>query len=189
MLAALIQGNEAAFVELFEHYKDRIYSIAFRLSHSTVLAEEIVQDVFLTIWLRKAQLPAIQSFKAYLFVVTRNEAYQALKRIARSYGIGLPTGDVDLPTHNRTDDPILAKEYQHLLRTAIDRLPHQQRQVYRLIKEEQLKREEVAHLLHLRPDTVKYHLAEAMKNIRAFFALYLGIFFAFVIGFSLLVLL
>jgi RNA polymerase sigma-70 factor (family 1) len=188
LLAALIQGNEAAFVELFEHYKDSIYSIAFRLTHSTVLAEEIVQDIFLTIWLRKTQLRSIQSFKAYLFVITRNEASRALKRIARNYRIGLQGGEADLLAHNETDNSILAREYQSLLQTAVDRLPKQQRQVYRLIKEEQLKREEVAHLLHLRPDTVKYHLAEAMKNIRAFFALYLGIFLAFVIGFSLLVL-
>lgn len=184
MLAALVQGDEAAFADLFEHYKDSIYSIAFRLTHSTVLAEEIVQDIFLTIWLRKTQLKNIQSFKAYLFVITRNEACRALKRIARNYRIG--AADTDLLAHNETDLSILAKEYQGLLRTAVDRLPKQQRQVYRLIKEEQLRREEVAHLLHIQPDTVKYHLAEAMKNIRAFFALYLGVFLAFVVGFSLL---
>ncbi|HEX3933199.1 MAG TPA: sigma-70 family RNA polymerase sigma factor [Puia sp.] len=187
LLAALTEGDEAAFAELFEHYKDRIYSIAFRLTHSTVLAEEIVQDIFLTIWLRRTQLKNIQSFKAYLFVITRNEACGALKRIARHSRIG--SADTDLVAHNETDHSILAKEYQSLLQTAVDRLPKQQRQVYRLIKEEQLRREEVAHLLHIQPDTVKYHLAEAMKNIRAFFALYLGVFLAFVIGFSLLLLL
>lgn len=188
LLAALIQGDEAAFADLFEYYRDRIYSIAFRLTHSASLAEEIVQDVFLTIWLRRGQLHGVQNFRAYLFVITRNEGYRVLKRLAQGYRTRLSADDTDLPAPNETDHFILAKEYEHLLRTAVGRLPHRQREVYRLIKEERLKREEVARLLQLQPDTVKYHLAEAMKNIRAYFALYLGIFLAFIIGLSFFVL-
>jgi RNA polymerase sigma-70 factor (ECF subfamily) len=72
-----------------------------------------------------------------------------------------------------------------LLRNAIDRLPNQQKQVYQLIKEQKLKREEVADLLHLQPDTVKFHLAQAMKNIRNFCAPYLGLFLGFTVFLSL----
>jgi RNA polymerase sigma-70 factor (ECF subfamily) len=69
------------------------------------------------------------------------------------------------------------------LRKAIDRLPNQQKKVYQYIKEKGLKREEAAGLLHLSPETVKYHLAEAMKNIRNFCMLRLDMFIGFIICF------
>jgi len=67
------------------------------------------------------------------------------------------------------------------LQNAIDRLPNQQKQVYYLIKDQGLKRDEVAHKLHIQPETVKFHLAQAMKNIRAVCMLYLGITIIFTI--------
>jgi RNA polymerase sigma-70 factor (family 1) len=186
LLASVTKGDELAFTRLFEYYRDRIYSIAFRLTHSAFLSEEIVQDIFMTIWVKRAHLVDVQNFKAYLFIVTRNEAYRVLKRIARNYKVGLLSGEAQSLAHNDTENYILGKEYNILLQTAVDRLPNQQRQVYQLIKEEKLKREEVADLLHLQPETVKFHLAQAMKNIRSFCALHLGTFLEFALLFSLL---
>ncbi|HEY4288056.1 MAG TPA: RNA polymerase sigma-70 factor [Puia sp.] len=173
LLASVAEGDETAFTTLFDYYRDRIYSFAFRVTHTAVLSEEIVQDVFLSIWINRATLTGIQNFQAYLFTITRHEAYRVLRRVARNYAAGLPA-EIPSPGHNETDNYILGKEYNTLLQTAIDRLPNQQRQVYRLIKEERLKREEVAVLLHLQPETVKFHLAQAMKSIRAFCAPHLG---------------
>jgi RNA polymerase sigma-70 factor (ECF subfamily) len=187
LLDAVAEGDEAAFTRLFQHHRDRIYSFAFRLTHSASLSEEIVQDVFLTIWIKRARLSDIQNFQAYLFTITRHEAYRVLKRVALFYATGLP-GEIQSPGENETDNYILGKEYDTLLQTAIDRLPAQQKQVYRLIKEEKLKREEVADLLHLQPETVKFHLAQAMKSIRAFCAPHLGTFPGLVLFLSLLIL-
>ncbi len=76
--------------------------------------------------------------------------------------------------HNSAEDYLVDKEFTSLLQKAIDRLPHQQKQVYKLMKEEDLKRGEVAKLLHVQPETVKFHLAQAMKNIRAYCMLHLN---------------
>jgi RNA polymerase sigma-70 factor (ECF subfamily) len=75
----------------------------------------------------------------------------------------------------------MEKEYNSLLQNAIDRLPSQQRQVYYLIKDQGLKRIEVAHQLQIQPETVKFHLTQAMKNIRAFCMLHIGMFTGFTI--------
>jgi RNA polymerase sigma-70 factor (ECF subfamily) len=185
LLALVAEGDEPAFTGLFRLYRDRIYSIAFRLTHSSTLSEEIVQDIFLTIWIKRARLIEIENFSAYLFIVTRNEAYRALKHIARSYKAGSIAREAQSPGYNDTENYILGKEYNSLLQNAIDRLPNQQKQVYQLIKEQKLKREEVADLLHLQPETVKFHLAQAMKNIRSFCAPYLGLFLGFTVFLSL----
>ena len=184
LLAFIANGDELAFTRLFDNYRDRIYSIAFRITHSTTIAEEIVQDVFLKIWLRRGRLVEIENFNAYLFVITRNHVYKTLKQIAKNYELTAITEKDQLADTNDSAYLVMEKEYNFLLQKAIDRLPSQQKKVYQYIKEKGLKREEAAGLLHLSPETVKYHLAEAMKNIRAFCMLYLDLFVGFTICFS-----
>ena len=183
LLAFIARGDQLAFTQLFDYYRDRIYSIAFRITHSTTIAEEIVQDVFLKIWLRRDRLIEIQNFSAYLFVITRNHVYKALKQIAKNYELTAFTEKDQLSADNDSARLVMEKEYNSLLQKAIDRLPNQQKQVYQYIKENGLKREEAAGLLHLSPETVKYHLAEAMKNIRSFCMLHLDMFIGFILCF------
>ena len=183
LLAFIANGDELAFTRLFDNYRDKIYSIAFKITRSTTISEEIVQDVFLKIWLRRDRLIEIENFNAYLFVVTRNHVYKALKQIAKNYELTAFTEKDQLAGDNDSADLVMEKEYSSLLRKAIDRLPNQQKKVYQYIKEKGLKREEAAGLLHLSPETVKYHLAEAMKNIRNFCMLRLDMFIGFIICF------
>jgi len=181
LLHRVASGDEAAFTELFNAYKGRVYSIGVRLMGTSVAAEEIVQDVFLKIWLKREALVSIEYFRAYLFTATRHEIINALKRIARRRGI---TGDAlpeSEPGGSDTDALLLDKEYQEVLRQAIERLPAQQREVYRLIKEQGLKREVVAEQLRLSPETVKVHLAKAMRSIRAFCISHLDLYIVLVL--------
>jgi RNA polymerase sigma factor (sigma-70 family) len=75
---------------------------------------------------------------------------------------------------NDTFDIVINEKYNEILKNAIDHLPNQQKRVYRLIKGMGLKLDEVANQLQIRPETVKFHLAQAMKNIKVFCTHYLG---------------
>ncbi len=172
LLTFVVQGDEPSFAKLFDYHQNRVYTIAYKLTHSKSQAEDIVQNVFLKIWLARANLLTIQDFSAYLFIVTRNDVYKVLKQIARNYTVSLPNEESQLPANNDTAENMMEKECRLMLQNAINRLPKQQKQVYVFIKEQGLKREEVADLLHLQPETVKFHLAQAMKNIRAYCMLY-----------------
>ena len=180
------KGDEKAFVELFDHYRDKIYGVALKLTRTATLAEEIVEDVFLKIWLKRADLLKIENFSAYLFIITRNHVYRSLKQIANNYQtVELIENSQSIASDN-IEDYVIGREYDSLLHDALSHLPKQQRQVYSLIKEHGLKREEAAVVLHLKPETIKFHLAEAMKNIRSFCIPYLDTvpFVAFVLFYS-----
>lgn len=175
LLQLIAQGDEGAFKKLYDFYRNKLYSVAVRLTRSIPVAEEIVEDVFLKIWLRRNTLTDIQNFSAYLFTITRNEIYRVLKQIARNYQQIRLSGESTLLVSADIEDRIIVKEYSEILQQAIQRLPNQQKQVYTLMKEHGMKRDEVAVLLHLSPETVKYHLAQAVRNIRAFCLLHLDI--------------
>jgi len=84
LLSNVAAGDENAFEELFKNYYNQLTGFIMRLTESEALTQEIVQDVFLKIWINRTALSEIACFKAYLQVVAKNHAFNCLKQIARA---------------------------------------------------------------------------------------------------------
>lgn len=169
LLLLIAEGNEQAFRQLFHHYKEKIYSVALRITRSETRAEELLQDIFMIIWLKRAHLPQLEDFNAYLFIVARNESYRELKKIAKEKKIAGGELSEDILMYEiETDKEISLQDYNALIQKAVAQLPQQQKAVYKLIKEKGLTREQTAQAMHINSETVKSHLAKAMKAIRAY---------------------
>ncbi|PSL48387.1 RNA polymerase sigma-70 factor (ECF subfamily) [Chitinophaga niastensis] len=168
LIQRLAQGNDAAFASLFHHYRHRIYVIAFRLLGSGSQAEDAVQEVFMKMWLKRQVLHEVEHFKAYLFTVARNHIFTSLKLLAREQRMETELSAAVSAIPDEKDVHIIHKEYEQILQRAIAQLPPQQCLIYKLSKEEGLKRNEIAARLQLSPETIKVHLANAMRSIRAF---------------------
>lgn len=186
LIQLITRNDEIAFAHLFDHYRNKIYTVALKLTHSTTVAEEIVEDVFLKIWLKRTALNEIENFSAYIYTITRNETYKILKQIAKNYKTILLAENDPYLVDNHTEEYLIGREFTSLLQKAINRLPNQQKQVYQLMKEEDLKRGEVAEILQIKPETVKFHLARAMKNIRTYCMLHLSSSVGFLLFISFL---
>ncbi len=166
--AFIAQGSETAFTTVFHHYRHKVFTVAGKITGSRTLAEEIVQDVFLKLWIKRQQLRDVRDLDAFLFIMTRNECFSALKKIAmleaRDVRYANGTGEISLPPHAGME----IKEYRKMLADAVDRLPAQQRMVWMLSKEEELTRENIAARMGISPETVKQHLKVAMRSLRAY---------------------
>lgn len=168
LLTPIARGDEAAFSGFFHLYKDKVYSVALKLTQSEFLAEEVVQEVFLKIWARRSLMNEIVSIDDYVFIMARNQVYTALRRQARRRTAEGVWHDERPLNAVGPESELAAKEYGQVLEMAISELPPQQKQVYLLSREDNLKREEIAEILNLSPETVKTHLARATRHIRAF---------------------
>ncbi|MBE7171505.1 MAG: RNA polymerase sigma-70 factor [Williamsia sp.] len=168
VLQLLAAGNEAAFTQLFDRYRNKVYGVAFRFLKSSILAEEIVQDVFMKIWLKRGEVTSIERFDAYLFVMARNMIFDKIKKLAREAlvhkELARNLSDTDYHTENQLKD----RQYQLLLQEAVNLLPSQQKQVYQLSKGEGLSHEAIAERMQLSKLTVKAHMAKALQSIRAY---------------------
>lgn len=78
-LTGLQQGSRQAFSEMYEQYFDLLYGFVFGLIHSHTAAREIVQDVFVKVWINRERINSAQSFKAYLFAIAKNQLINRLK--------------------------------------------------------------------------------------------------------------
>lgn len=162
LLLRVASGDELAFRQMLHQWQPFLTAHIFRISESRELAEEIVQDVFLKIWLTRETLADIKSFKAYLLTVSRNHALNALKRIVRE----LKKQDAYMRDALQDTDAANFRDFQlSLVDEAIDRLPQRQKEVYLLHRHERLNYVEIAERLGIGRETVKSHLAAAVKNI------------------------
>jgi RNA polymerase sigma-70 factor (ECF subfamily) len=164
----LSEGSEKAFRAIFELYKNRFYAVALKMTRSEYIAEEIVQEVFVTIWDRRTRLVDVEKPDTYLFTTVYNSIYAHFKKIA----LEKRTREALFSQPEELESPLELllqhKENEQLLQRAIAHLPPQQQLVYKLLKQDGLSREEVAAQLHISPNTVKNHLQEAMKFLRTY---------------------
>ncbi len=167
LLERVALGEERAFRLLFQNYHNKLGSYVYRYTRSFMLTQEIVQDVFLKIWLNRSALHEINNFNSYLFVVARNHTFNALKRIASEYGRQkqwqrrLIKEEFNLNGQNTA-----YKETVLAVNKAIETLPAQQKKVFLLSREMELTHEEIALKLRLSVTTVKKHMVLALKQLR-----------------------
>ena len=166
LLAKIASGDQHAFALLYNSYKNKVYGYALQILQSESLAEEIVQETFIKLWLKRETLGRVANFGGFLRTIVRNDTLNALKKIAlehKSYHvIHLDKTELDSATENAIE----YRETKRLLESAIEKLPNQQKTVYNLCHIEGLKQKDVAAQLNISPLTVKVHLREAIKSIR-----------------------
>lgn len=174
LLRRLSESDREAFAHLFAKYHQKVNAFALRLTHSEAMAEEIVQDVFMKIWLNRESLASVDHFQSYLFTIARNHTFNILKRLALEENAKAAFGR-ELPQHQEIEETSMYEERQQMLNQAIDRLPPQQRLVYSLCHQDGLKYEEVAQQLNISRLTVKTHMQQALRSIRSHFSSTYGI--------------
>lgn len=168
LLARLQDGDEAAFSILFYAFKDKLYSFLLDFTKSPAIAEDMVQNTFLTIWHDRKKMKEINSLDAYIFRMAKNMAIDHMRKYAReTYPLELFLQD-NIAGHGL--DPhheFINKELSDKIMEAINTLPPQQKKVYLLHHEEGLKHEEIAQLLQLSPSTIRNHLMRANSSLRS----------------------
>lgn len=129
------------------------------------MAEELVHDVFLKIWRNRELLLDIENFPVYLFVISKNAALNALKKIASER---LTFTDLELEAGSEPEPSV---DYRYaLIDEAIDQLPPQQRQVYLLSRHQRLSYNEIALQMGLSKETVKKYLQIATASMISYIA-------------------
>jgi RNA polymerase sigma-70 factor (family 1) len=161
------EGDERAYTKLYYWYYEPLGRLVFNLIQSRELTEEIVQDAFVKIWLKREILKSVDSFGRYMYVLCRNKTLDELKKIAtkkishsklervlvEEFEIGLLENPTDV--------------YRQMIENAVTKLPSQQRLVYMMSRYDRLKTEEIAKRLGLSESTVKKHIQLAVKFIQS----------------------
>ncbi len=167
LLAQVSEGNEKAFRALFFDYYEQLFKYISCIVKSKQIAEELVMDVFLKIWLGKELIPQIEKFDAFLFRVAHNKSIDFLRSVARDPKFqDLLWDQIQLANDARADSSVLVHEYEAKLREAISLLSPQRKKVYQLSREQDMTHDQIASQLKLSKNTVNNHIVESQRFIR-----------------------
>lgn len=163
-------SDVSLFQQLFDSYFQSLVTYAFRFVNDWQAAEDITQDVFMALWVKKEDVDFDQPVKPYLYRAVYNRSINYLNSALMQKRIeGVDTIDElinqEILSYNQ-HDALLLKEITAEINNFVETLPPQCRNVYKLSREENLKNKEIAARLDISEKAVEKHITKALTEIR-----------------------
>ena len=164
LLRAVADGDRAAFDRLSRRHLDRAYGVALRMTGSRADAEDVVQDVFLRLWLKPgAWRPGQAQFSTWLYRVVVNRCLD-LKR--RPKGADLDAIEEPQDPDSNAEDSLMQAERGRALEAAVARLPERQRAAIVLTYTAGLRNAEAASAMDISVKAFEALLVRAKRELR-----------------------
>jgi len=167
LLQQIAEDDSMAFTMLYRRYWEELFVTAAKALREKTEAEDVVQDVFLSLWNRRHELNIQESLVAYLHTSVRYKAIQYIeKNITRRDYLAL-LADVSVNTlPPNAEINLQVEELQKTINNTIASMPPKMQQVYKLSRQEQLSHKEIAERLSVSAETVKKHIQHALQLIK-----------------------
>ncbi len=164
LLQEIAGGSQAAFAALFDGYWAGVYAHILSFLKDAAHAEEVTQDIFMKIWELRRRLPELESFRNFLFVITRNRIFSELRKKKE-----LPAEPEALLLEEQQlvpDRQLGYKEFYRQVMEAIELLPAQKKRVFKMYRVEQMSRADIVRETGLSYGTVNQYLVEALSFLK-----------------------
>ncbi|MFC3196870.1 RNA polymerase sigma factor [Parapedobacter deserti] len=168
LVGLIREGDAAAFTAMYDKYKERLAVRLLQLVRNEAYAEELLQDVFMKIWEGRAQINPDLSFKAYLYRITTNVAFNFMKRASKERGILAQIIQSSTELYNHIEADLLRKENQRLIDRVLTGLSAQCRQVFVAVKLDGLSHNEAAERFGISTHTVNNHLQKGTRYLKGY---------------------
>lgn len=167
LLERASRGDEAAFLTLYEYYRDVVFRFAYRLLGSTELAEDVVHDCFLSLLRHPARFdPTRASLKTYLLAAVRNLSMKHFRGARGEDTLEDLASEPRVPERRGPLNQLLDAELSQEVRRAIEGLPPLQREALILFEYEELMLSEIAAVVGADVGTVKARLHRARQRLK-----------------------
>lgn len=167
----LVAGDITAFDEIYKLYFHPVYNNAVKITRDAAVAEDILQEVFITLWEKRDTIDPERSLAGWLFVLCYNRSINILRRRLREslvyQQLPQPRLEEGLPG-GVSEEEIKFGVQWNIMENALSRLSPQRRRVFELCKLQGKTYEEAATELHISKYTVKEYLSAALVTIREY---------------------
>lgn len=168
LIRRLKAGDRLAFDEIYSLYARRLHAFALHVSRSAHDAEDILQDVFVRLWLHRDSIQSVESLKSLLFTMARNRlvnAYKARWNMMSYDAASCPEHDKE-DTAGNCASCMEYFELESLIMARIEELPPTQRAVVCMSRFDEMSHQQIADKLGLSVSTVKNALSMGLRTLR-----------------------
>jgi RNA polymerase sigma-70 factor (ECF subfamily) len=155
-----------AFTTIYKTYYRQSLDTAYHICRCKLLCEEIVQEVFVKLWINKEELKKVKDIEAYVFILTRNQATDWMRR--RKTEREALSEYAYLYSKESESQDWEKKELKSALEEAVEQLHPQQKRVYQLKKFYGWRRDKIAQSLNISENTVKATMQKAISSVKKY---------------------
>jgi len=180
LILGIQKDDSESFESLYDIYHKQVYSFALSLLNSTSDAEEIVQNVFLALWIQRNSLNISTSFASYLFSIVRYKVYDFIHHKINHEAYVKYTFDHNNEYSFVTEDEISFRELEKSFGDAIQKLPERRREIFILSRIDKLSYKEISEKLGISENTVDTQIRHALNFLRQQLGDYLVVIMLFI---------
>ena len=163
-------GEFVLFQKLFEDYFRSLVTYSYRYVNDWSVGEDIVQDVFMALWINRDKIDFEEPIKPYLYRATYNRSINYLNSVSVQRRVDHADMldeliDREILSYNQHDN-LLLKEIEEEITSFVGTLPEQRKRVFLLSREENLKNKEIALRLNISEKAVEKHITKVLSDIR-----------------------
>jgi len=159
--------DKNAYAELFKRYSKKVYHLAMHYFHNDEDAEEIVQEVFLKIWIKRKSIQHPQAFSSFLYTTAKNMIFDSFKKEIKhkAYADYLSTSKIHQQTDN-TEETVFFNDLEKIYTELLEELPAKRKEVFTLSRQEGYSNLEIAQKMNISVKTVEEHIYQSLKFLK-----------------------
>ncbi|SFD14162.1 RNA polymerase sigma-70 factor, ECF subfamily [Chitinophaga sp. CF118] len=171
LITLLIKGDRDAYECIYNDYWSRLYAYVYNRLKTKEAAEEIIQEVFFSLWTRRAELTLTHSLTAYLFTAVKYQVFNYIKadKVRRTYASHFSRYEEKM-MDNSNQENIELSDLTKAVEKEVARLPEKCQQVFRMSRNEHRSIRDIAETLNISHKTVENHLTRALRQLRVAFS-------------------
>ncbi len=168
LLTSLKQGDISAFKQIYERYWLAFYKYAYNIVREKEISEEIVQEVFFSLWEKRNTLQITHAVEAYLFKAVRFQTLNFIrsKKIRTNYATSYALFE-NTTVDNSNEENMQIYDLKKHVEIEVSKLPDKCQQVFRMSRNEHLAIKTISDVLNISHKTVENHLTKALKHLRS----------------------
>jgi RNA polymerase sigma-70 factor (family 1) len=167
LLTRMAEGEQEAFTLLYRRHWEALFISTVRVILNKEDAEDIVQEVFASLWNRRTALNLTGPLGAYLQTSVKYKAINYIEKNITRRNYAQTLGKAAETSSPPSAEILLSvKEVQQLVRTAIENMPPKMQEVFRLSRQQHLSHREIAVRLDISEETVKKHIQNALQLLK-----------------------
>ncbi|GAT62009.1 RNA polymerase sigma factor [Paludibacter jiangxiensis] len=166
ILYRLTKGDPDAFEAIFWKYNARVYNFIMSTLYDKTLAQDLTQNVFLSIWEHRATIDTSKSFSAYVYTIAQNLVYRQTEKMLLASRYEEYVQKFQSVTEISAEETLDYQFLEKLIAELIEQLPPSRREIFLLSRRQGLSNKEIAQKLSISEKTVETQITRSIHFLK-----------------------
>jgi len=159
------KSPDKAFECLYNKMWSKLFSVSYNYVRNRAIAQEIVQDVFMNLWVKRERLQSVDDIRAFSLRALQNRVYDHFDKqaVQQKYALRVIRTDIE---ENVTQHQVEYDETMSIIDSELQKLPRTTSSIFRMSRFDRFSNEQIASMQQVSVKAVEYHITQALKHLR-----------------------